>query len=104
MSYVHKVLNAPSNLPQSSDELSCTTPLPALITKMLSASGTGMKTLILDAATTQSVSVVLSQTNALSNEIYLVQRIDDDKAQDTGTSQTKHADGARYATPHAKHH
>lgn len=37
----------------------------------------GMKVLLLDAATTQIVSCVCSQTEILSNEVYLVSRLDD---------------------------
>ena len=37
----------------------------------------GMKVLLLDAATTQIVSCVYSQTEILSNEVYLVARLDD---------------------------
>jgi len=39
----------------------------------------GMKVLLLDASTTQIVSCVYSQTEILSNEVYLVSRIDDTK-------------------------
>jgi vacuolar protein sorting-associated protein 45 len=41
----------------------------------------GMKVLLLDAATTQIVSCVYSQTEILSNEVYLVARLDDPKQQ-----------------------
>lgn len=41
----------------------------------------GMKVLLLDAATTQIVSAVYSQTEILSNEVYLVARLDDTKQQ-----------------------
>lgn len=39
----------------------------------------GMKVLLLDAATTQIVSCVYSQTEILANEVYLVARLDDNK-------------------------
>lgn len=41
----------------------------------------GMKVLLLDASTTQIVSCVYSQTEILSNEVYLVSRLDDSKQQ-----------------------
>jgi vacuolar protein sorting-associated protein 45 len=41
----------------------------------------GMKVLLLDAATTQIVSAVYSQTEILGNEVYLVARLDDTKQQ-----------------------
>ena len=37
----------------------------------------GMKVLLLDASTTQTVSCVYSQTEILSREVYLVSRLDD---------------------------
>ena len=37
----------------------------------------GMKVLLLDASTTQIVSAVYSQTEILSNDVYLVSRLDD---------------------------
>uniref|UniRef100_A0A7S4AD30 Vacuolar protein sorting-associated protein 45 n=1 Tax=Pseudo-nitzschia australis TaxID=44445 RepID=A0A7S4AD30_9STRA len=41
----------------------------------------GMKVLLLDASTTQIVSAVYSQTEILSNDVYLVSRLDDTKQQ-----------------------
>mmetsp|Transcript_14326 Transcript_14326/g.23184 ORF Transcript_14326/g.23184 Transcript_14326/m.23184 type:complete len:590 (-) Transcript_14326:6-1775(-) len=49
----------------------------------------GMKVLLLDAATTQIVSAVYSQTEILSNEVYLVARLDDTSKQ----QQHQHANG-----------
>ena len=70
----------PLNAVNAVNALNVCTPLPLLLSKMMSLCGCGMKTLILDSSTTQSVSVVLSQTAALSSEIYLIQRLDDPKA------------------------
>jgi len=47
-------------------------PLNSLISKMLKSTSTGMKTLLLDSSTTQSVSVTLSKTHANSAELYLI--------------------------------
>ena len=49
----------------------------------------GMKVLLLDAATTQIVSSVYSQTEILSNEVYLVARLDDTKQQQQQQQQQK---------------
>ena len=46
----------------------------------------GMKVLLLDAATTQIVSCVYSQTEILSEEVYLVSRLDDPKKIPTNSS------------------
>jgi vacuolar protein sorting-associated protein 45 len=48
----------------------------------------GMKVLLLDASTTQIVSAVYSQTDILSNEVYLVARLDD-----TGKQQQQQHNG-----------
>jgi vacuolar protein sorting-associated protein 45 len=49
----------------------------------------GMKVLLLDAATTQIVSAVYSQTEILSNEVYLVARLDDTSKQTQEQQQAK---------------
>ena len=53
----------------------------AYIDRMVEGDGKcqGMKVLLLDAATTQIVSAVYSQTEILSNDVYLVSRLDDTK-------------------------
>ena len=49
---------------------------------------TGMKVLLLDAATTQIVSSVYSQTEILGNEVYLVARLDDNSSTSSTQSQS----------------
>mmetsp|Transcript_10729 Transcript_10729/g.25571 ORF Transcript_10729/g.25571 Transcript_10729/m.25571 type:complete len:595 (+) Transcript_10729:173-1957(+) len=46
----------------------------------------GMKVLLLDAATTQIVSSVYSQTEILGNEVYLVARLDDNSSSSSSSS------------------
>lgn len=55
----------------------------------------GMKVLLLDAATTQIVSCVYSQTEILKNEVYLVARLDDKK----NHSQNSHLKAVCYLRP-----
>lgn len=60
----------------------------------------GMKVLLLDAATTQIVSSVYSQTEILSNEVYLVARLDDtSKQQQVANSKSSHLKAVCFVRP-----
>jgi vacuolar protein sorting-associated protein 45 len=59
----------------------------------------GMKVLLLDASTTQIVSCVYSQTEILSNEVYLVSRLDDTKQQGQNTKFPSHLKAVSFIRP-----
>ena len=56
----------------------------------------GMKVLILDASTTQIVSAVYSQTEILSNDVYLVTRLDDTQQQQQQQQQQQNENKASH--------
>ena len=62
----------------------------------------GMKVLLLDASTTQIVSAVYSQTEILSNDVYLVSRLDDTSKQQSagdGTGKSSHLKAVCFVRP-----
>ena len=60
----------------------------------------GMKVLLLDASTTQIVSAVYSQTEILSNDVYLVSRLDDSKQrQQQSAGQSSHLKAVCFVRP-----
>ena len=59
----------------SSDDLNLLSILDGYLSRLLTLSGPGMKSLLLDALTTQSIAVVTSQTNILQKEVYLMQHV-----------------------------
>jgi vacuolar protein sorting-associated protein 45 len=67
-----------------SDELNGTTAIKNYIDRIVTGDGNcrGMKVLLLDAATTQIVSCVYSQTEILAKEVYLVARLDEPKKEE----------------------
>ncbi|MGK3745274.1 MAG: vacuolar protein sorting-associated protein 45 [Bacillariaceae sp.] len=62
----------------------------------------GMKVLLLDASTTQIVSAVYSQTEILSNDVYLVSRLDDTGAQQQQQQQQQQSDNNKNKSSHLK--
>lgn len=65
------------------EELNGVTAIRGYIDRVVCGDGkcNGMKVLLLDATTTQTVSCVYSQTEILGKEVYLVARVDDNKQQ-----------------------
>lgn len=53
--------------------------LRSYVERMLREAGAGMKALLLDVETTRIVSTVFSQTELLEHEVFLVERLDEDK-------------------------
>ena len=62
----------------------------------------GMKVLLLDASTTQIVSAVYSQTEILSNDVYLVSRLDDTGAKQQQQQQQQQSDKNKNKSSHLK--
>ena len=59
----------------------------------------GMKVLLLDGTTTHIVSCVVSQTEILQNEVYLVARLDDAQQQQHQTTSTSHLKAVCFVRP-----